>query len=112
MMSLRASMLLATLALFATHDDASAKQEKKHHTFHGTVVHVHHGKDKHHGSITVKHHSGKGDAVTKTFHINESTQIHGSDKKGATKLHKGEHVAIRHTGHHADDIKIGHGKKK
>ena len=28
MMSLRASMLLATLALFATHDDASAKQEK------------------------------------------------------------------------------------
>ena len=113
MMSLRALMLLAILGLFATHDDASAKQDaKKNHTFRGTVVDVHHGKDKHHGTITVKHHTGKGDSVTKTFRINESTQIHAGDKNGSAKLHKGVQVAVRHTGHHADDIKLGHGKKQ
>ena len=116
MMSLRALMLMAALALFASNEPASAEKEtKKHHTFRGTVVSVHHDKNqKHHGTITVKHHSGKGDSVTKTFRINESTNIHtgGQSKGTATKLHKGLHVAVAHTGHHADDIKLGHGKKK
>ena len=116
MMSLRALMLMAAVCVFASNDPASAKkQTTKNHTFRGTVVHVHHDKNKkHHGTITVKHHSSKGDSVTKTFEINESTHIHtgGQSKSTSTKLHKGLHVAVLHTGHHADDIKLGNGKKK
>ena len=115
MMSLRAFMLLAALVLFASSDASAKPDTKKNHTFRGTVVSVHHDKGKkHHGTITVKHHTGKGDSVTKTFHINESTHIHGGGKgKGtASKLHKGAHVAIRHTGQHAEDIKLGQGKSK
>jgi hypothetical protein len=114
MMSLRALMLLAVLGLFASHEDASAKKD---HTFHGTVVSVHHNKGKkHHGTITVMHHKGKGNsnAVTKTFQINQNTQIHagGAANSGAAKLHKGLHVAIRHQGHLAEDITIGKGKRQ
>ena len=116
MTSLRALMLLAVVCLFASGDPASAeKQTTKNHTFRGTVVHVHHDKGKkHHGTITVKHHLGKGNSVTKTFRINESTNIHSGDpsKGTSSKLHKGLHVAVVHTGHHAEDIKLGHDKKK
>ena len=116
MTSLRALMLLAVLCLFASSEPVSAKiQATKHHTFHGTVVHVHHDKNnKNHGTITVQHHAGKAGVVRKTFHITESTNIHtaGQNNGTATKMHKGVHVAVVHTGHHADDIKLGHVKKK
>ena len=115
MLYLRASMLLAVLAVFASNKDASAvKAPAKEHTFHGHITQVHHAKDgKHNGTITVKHHH-KGDTVTKTFHVDASTTIHtgGASKTGSTKLHKGLRVAVKHHGHQADDIQILHKKQK
>ena len=115
MLSLRASMLLAVVGLFAANRDASAlKAPAKEHTFHGHIVHVHHAKDgKNTGTITVKHHH-KGKEVSKTFHIDASTTIHtgGASQTGSTKLHKGLRVAVKHHGHQADDIQIHHKKQQ
>ena len=114
MLYLRASMLLAVLAVFASNKDASAvKAPAKEHTFHGHIVHIHHAKDgKHHGTITVKHHH-KGTTVTKTFHVHSNTNIHtgGASKTSSTKLHKGLRVAVKHQGHEAHDIQIHHKKQ-
>jgi hypothetical protein len=109
-------------------------KKKAHHAsgFHGLVVHVHHNKkDKHHGTIKVKHHHHEGNAqnnknvnVEKTFHVNEKTtfekvEVHGHGKTAKrtthkahfSDVHKGQHVIVHHKGEHATDVKIVHHHK-
>ncbi len=129
------SVGIATIAS----EEASAKKQvpakvvpaqKKHHPFHGKVIHVHHKKtDEHIGSIVAKHHHHTADkvgdstdaTVERKFHVSLSTTFERIDVKNGKRLvspatfrdvHKGSHVIIHHKGHHATDVKIVHHHRK
>jgi hypothetical protein len=106
-----------------------AAAKKKEHTFTGTVVKVHHGKTKGHGTFTVEHKgAGKGKKKFHLFHVNAKTTFEQAGAKGKGKgkggspglrstnfghLHKGQHVIVHYHGkNHADDVKIAGKKKK
>ncbi len=123
----RLAVLAALVGVVCLAGDSALARDKvnkkKHHTFHGVVVHVHHGKEKHHGRITVKEHRHDRERtlIEKTFHVDAKTtfEVVEESKKGKKAhktnfrhVHKGQHVIVHHHGEHATDVKIVRHHKK
>lgn len=126
---LLALALMCGLTVFSSEAQAGKGVKKKsatgHHTHHGVVTHVEHHKNGT-GSVTIKTHSHKkkktATATAKsakptkashghTFTVNQSTQVsiaHGKNHKPSSfkAVHKGEHVALVASKHHAEKIVI------
>ena len=137
MRTLYASLALAFGLLVAGASPAQAakgvkKKTAGSHYTHGVVTHVHHHKVKnangHTGELTVKthHHKKKGQPAvagkkltghTHKFSFSHSTRFtagHGKSKRAVSSsaVHKGSHVAVSHTGHHADAVAVHTHHKK
>lgn len=125
--------LICGLSAFASEAQAGKGVKKKttaQHVHHGVVTHVEHHKNGT-GTVTIKTHSHKKKTAvastttaktTKTHHghkftVNQSTSVtiaHGKNHKtaGIQAIHKGEHVAITGSAHHADKVVIHAHQKK